>query len=244
MHLFLKRPNAQAYLKLTKLQTCLNPKKNEIYSPHQGASVKLTMFFGLIALLFVVSCTSTPPVVGPTTSTTSSRPQTFADKITGTWRSVSPEENNIGQFSTRELRLTATRWEMIYTLAQDAEMKNRILVFKSEGPYSLEGNPTKQTATQNVTFKFSKKFLNRLTKDRRLAKIYKLDECKLGLKQELDVTEKGCSFVPKLEECPQEYDLIKLEGDVIHLGTRPQDNNICTTDRRPESVGAPLKRVL
>lgn len=205
--------------------------------------MRYAVLFGLVALLMLTSCTLKPKSQQTSATKEETALSSLPAKMAGGWRSLSPEANNIGQYATREFRFTLSRWEMIYTLATDAEMKHPIFIFRTEGPYSVDGHSTKLTGAHEAQFGFAKKYINVKTKDRKLAKVFKFDDCKLQIGKEADVTEKGCSFVPKLEECPQEFDIVKVEGGQLFLGARPQDNNICTADRRPEAMGLPLKRI-
>lgn len=203
--------------------------------------INFVVLSGLVASLALTGCQTNPKTSGSSEKETTSN--TLAGKMVGDWRSVAPEQNNIGQYATREFRFTLSRWEMIYTLATDIEMKKPIFIFRTEGPFTIEAASSKLPGAYNAQFRFSKKFINVKTKDRRLAKVFKFDDCKLVVGKEADVTDKGCSFVPKIEECAQEFDVVKIEGNNLYLGARPQDNNICTVDRRPEALGLALKRI-
>ena len=44
-------------------------------------------------------------------------------------------------------------------------------------------------------------------------------------------------------DCPSDYDIVSLDDTgSLHFGARPQDNNMCTPDKRPTALGVPLTR--
>ena len=44
-------------------------------------------------------------------------------------------------------------------------------------------------------------------------------------------------------DCPSDYDVVRLDDTgSLHFGARPQDNNMCTPDKRPTALGVPLTR--
>lgn len=52
--------------------------------------------------------------------------------------------------------------------------------------------------------------------------------------EERDVTMTGCLWLEPLSGCPQEYDLVSVQGRLLILGERPPaGRNICAPERRP-----------
>jgi hypothetical protein len=63
--------------------------------------------------------------------------------------------------------------------------------------------------------------------------------------KEQDILEAGCptmGFQPRAA-CPSDHDVIFVNGDTLQFGQRPPDNDMCTPERRPKALGAPLTRV-
>ena len=47
-----------------------------------------------------------------------------------------------------------------------------------------------------------------------------------------------------IADCASDHDIVKLVDGVLHFGSRPQDNNMCTAEKRPTSFegGAQVTR--
>lgn len=163
--------------------------------------------------------------------------------ILGLWRSPSPEPAGNGQHFTKEYNISMGRWEMIHTHAADKEMKKILYVYRAEGSYSLAKPSQKAVGAFDLDFKMDRKFLNLRSKDKALAKELGVGNCKLTIGKEKDVSDEGCGFLKSIKECPQEYDLAKVEETGLRLGDRPTDGEVCTPDTRPEMLGGALKKL-
>jgi hypothetical protein len=52
-----------------------------------------------------------------------------------------------------------------------------------------------------------------------------------------DVTSTGCLWVTPVSACPQEFDLVKVDGNRLFLGERPQPGqNLCSKERRARKL--------
>jgi Adenomatosis polyposis coli down-regulated 1 len=52
-----------------------------------------------------------------------------------------------------------------------------------------------------------------------------------------DVTKTGCLWVTPVSACPQEFDLVKLDGNRLFLGERPPPGqNLCSEERRARTL--------
>jgi hypothetical protein len=47
-------------------------------------------------------------------------------------------------------------------------------------------------------------------------------------------------FLTPVNDCPQEYDLVRIDGNNLQLGARPADRNMCSEEKRPKSLSLPL----
>jgi hypothetical protein len=55
--------------------------------------------------------------------------------------------------------------------------------------------------------------------------------------QPQDVSETGCLWVTPTSACPKEFDLVKVEGNRLFLGERPQPGqDLCHEDRRAQKL--------
>ncbi len=41
-----------------------------------------------------------------------------------------------------------------------------------------------------------------------------------------------------IASCPADYDLVKVENDALVFGSRPADNDMCSSEKRPTSLSA------
>jgi len=63
-------------------------------------------------------------------------------------------------------------------------------------------------------------------------------------RQPRDVSATGCFWVTPTSACPKEFDLVKVEGNRLFLGERPQPGqDLCSEDRRAQKLRSlPLVR--
>ena len=53
-----------------------------------------------------------------------------------------------------------------------------------------------------------------------------------------DISESGCAKLGQrpLKDCGADFDLVKVEGDVLTFGERPADQDMCTEAKRPKAL--------
>lgn len=158
----------------------------------------------------------------------------------GTWKSETVENAGNGLYGTRSFTLQDNRWEIDFTGYGDKEQKYPLFRFHGEGPYTIGQASAKVSGAYDATFAFDKKEVTLLAQDPKVAQQLGFASCGLTVGQPKDVSDSGCSFVPSITACGQEYDIVRQEGDTLYLGARPADNNLCTIDQRPATVGYPL----
>ncbi|CAN5857227.1 hypothetical protein BH24ACI1_BH24ACI1_18780 [soil metagenome] len=88
--------------------------------------------------------------------------------------------------------------------------------------------------------KFNKKNLTLLTDEISVIRRFNLADCNLIKGKEKDILDTGCSFLTPVNDCPQEYDLVRIDGNNLQLGARPADRNMCSEEKRPKSLSLPL----
>ncbi len=166
---------------------------------------------------------------------------TPSDGLTGFWVSEGAEDLGNGTFGTRELAINDGVWDMLFTLYTDKELTKPVFTTEFQGTYELQGaSSSLLPGARNAVFRFSHKFLTPLTDDAGVLAEMAMDTCGLVTNEESDISETGCSFIPSVKTCGQEYDIVKVESGKLWLGERPVDNNLCTEDRRPAVFGVPL----
>lgn len=198
------------------------------------------IIFGLVASLMISACASNQKTEAPKSAVIV---EPALPNLRGNWRSSEPEMIAKGLFSTREYRINQSRYEMVYSLASDKDMKKLLMVYRAEGPYTVEAPSVSVPGANLATFKASRRFLKLKSRDPKLVKVLGLEKCNLVPNQEIDVTEKGCGIVESVAECGQEFNLVKLDNEQLFLGERSLDKRLCTADERPTQLGPPLKKL-
>lgn len=133
------------------------------------------------------------------------------------------------------------KWTLDFTLALDPEMKMQVFKFRTFGTYKIQEKSTKVADTYNAVFYEEKKLLTLKTSDENLIKAFGFTPCNLTVGIEQDVSEKGCSGWKSVKDCPGDYDLLSLDNDgKLYFGNRPQDNDMCSADKRPTSLTPPV----
>lgn len=162
--------------------------------------------------------------------------------INGQWISAHPEKTASGNFGIREFGFYKDNWELKFTLYKNNRLTEPLFTFRTAGKFKLAetaGDPT----IYNALFQFDRKFLTIKTKDLSVLEAIGLDRCGLEFEKEKDITETGCGYLLSKKICGQEYDLVSLKAGTLFLGTRPVSGGMCTEDKRPLTLGYPLKKI-
>ena len=61
---------------------------------------------------------------------------------------------------------------------------------------------------------------------------------KVGAKQ--DLLAGGCAELGArpVAQCASDNDVVKVDGDRLWFGQRPADNDMCSSEKRPQALGA------
>lgn len=159
--------------------------------------------------------------------------------ISGHWASATCEPGGPMTFLKRDFVLTQSTWQLDLSVYGDAACTNESFTDQIAGPYTL-GNPSSVIpgATEAVfviksdvwTAK-SAMFATTLTQAGCGAQPWQV-----GVSQ--DVTQTGCLGISqKVSDCPQEYDVVKVDGNNLYFGNRTM--SICKVQDRPTSLGSP-----
>ena len=164
------------------------------------------------------------------------------ENLSGTY--VDPSPYNYGQaFGKRIFTFDKGKWTLDFTLSLDPEMKMQVFNFRTFGTYKVQAKSTKVADTYNAVFYEEKKFLTLKTSDENLIKAFGFAPCNLTVDIEQDVSVNGCSGWKSVNECPGDYDLLSLDKDgKLYFGNRPQDNDMCSPDKRPTSLTPPVTK--
>ncbi|MDX1960244.1 MAG: hypothetical protein SFU98_16870 [Leptospiraceae bacterium] len=144
----------------------------------------------------------------------------------------------------REFSFENGKWTLFFTLALDPEMKLPVFTFRTLGTFKIEEKSSSVKQAYNALFMEEKKFVTLKTNDKNLIQAFRFAECDLEKDVEKDISEKGCSAWKSVSECPGDYDLLSLDNEgKLYFGERPQDNNMCSPDKRPTKLTPPVSKL-
>lgn len=147
-------------------------------------------------------------------------------------------------FGKRVFTFNKGKWTLHFTLALDPEMKMQVFQFRTFGTYKVQDKSTKVPNTYNAVFYEEKKLLTLKTSDENLINAFGFKPCHMTKDVEQDVSEQGCSVWKSVAECPGDYDLLSLDKEgKLYFGNRPQDNNMCSPDKRPSALTPPVVKI-
>lgn len=155
--------------------------------------------------------------------------------LSGTYASAAPEPWGPGAWGTRSFTFEGGRWGLTFTLALDPRMEAKVFSFRTLGPYRVL-EPVAGGA-HAADFGEERKFVTLHTPDPRLVQAFGLAGCGLVPGVEKDISEAGCARWKPVATCGTDHDLLAMDGQGrLFFGVRPQDNDMCTPDRRPAAL--------
>lgn len=162
------------------------------------------------------------------------------ENLSGTY--ADPQPYQYGQaFGERIFTFDKGKWTLHFTLALDPEMKMQVFQFRTFGTYKVQEKSDKVANTYHAVFYEEKKFLTLKTSDANLTNAFGFTPCNMTKDLEQDVSEKGCSAWKSVADCPGDYDLLSLDQEgKLYFGQRPQDNDMCSPDKRPTKLTPPV----
>ena len=139
-------------------------------------------------------------------------------------------------FGKRVFTFDKGKWTLVFTLALDPEMKKQVFDFRTYGNFIIQ-DKSNIPNTYKALFIEDKKFITLKTENKDLIQAFGFMDCNLEIGIEKDISEKGCSLWRPISECASDYDLLSLDDSgKLYFGERPQDNNMCTEDKRPTKL--------
>jgi hypothetical protein len=193
----------------------------------------------LIALVTCIAgCGSTQ---GPATSAAPLSPSSAA--LAGRWGSACTDPGS-GQAFRLRFDLTETTWSLAYEAFGDATCTTPTLTVQIDGGYTLGAASAVVAGAREGRFDFATKTVtphNAGVADF-LAQACGRTGFVVGRAADISVGCAGLGAYP-VTECPADHDIVLFDdAGNLHFGARPQDNNMCTPDKRPTAPGLPLTR--
>ena len=159
--------------------------------------------------------------------------------LVGTWLGPCfPSPAGDGSFNQLQFTFTEDTWTLDYVANGDDACTVPFMTVHIEGPYTLEDASETVEGARNGTFGFTTKTVTPNLED---AVAVVNDACgttEAALDTAFDLAA-GCAGLGAypIADCPADYDIVKLNEDgTLTFGARPQDNNMCTADKRPTEL--------
>lgn len=141
-------------------------------------------------------------------------------------------------YLTRDFTLTETTWHLDLVIFGDKDCSFPLFSVAIDGPYTLGGLSAKVDGATEGEFAYTSNVWTAL--DASMVDVFNQAGCgagnwAVGAPQEVGGT--GCiGFAHKVSECPQEYDIVAIDGGALFFGERITD--MCKEEGRPAALGA------
>jgi hypothetical protein len=162
--------------------------------------------------------------------------------LSGTYSDPKPYEYGKA-FGHRTFTFQEGKWTLDFYLSFDPEGKQKIFSFRTLGNFKVLEESAEVVNAWNAVFYEDKKFLTLYSDDPGIKAAFRFQDCGLVSGLEKDISEAGCSAWKAVSECNEDHDLLMLSAEGgLHFGVRPQDNNMCTADKRPKALTPPVMK--
>ncbi len=154
---------------------------------------------------------------------------------------ASPGAGGSTTYAKRDFKLSKTDWALAYTVYGDAACQVSLGTIDMGGHYRLLGDSSRVSGAREAVFAFgsrtvtpaSQGFVDFLAKTSCGAKPW-------AVGTSIDILPDGCGELGArpVAACASDNDIVSLDGNRLWFGQRPADNDMCTPDKRPQSLGA------
>lgn len=164
--------------------------------------------------------------------------------ISGRWLSAcmpSPQADGSTQSIRLDFALTQSDWTLDYVTHGDDACTVPVVTVAIAGPYTLEQESAEVEGAWEARFGFTSKTI-RPEVDGLRDYLNSLEGCgsaEFVTGEAQDVYASGCPAFGQYprSSCEADFDLVKLDGDALYFGARPADNDMCTPEKRPTTIG-------
>jgi len=162
-----------------------------------------------------------------------------ATDLAGSWMSdcfLSPTGD--GNFYQVTVEMTPSAWDLDYVAHASSICDSPIFSVEVAGDYLLEGASSSEAGARDAVFGFTSRTITPNTSEavELVNTACSVTDAAEGVA--LDISG-GCAGVGAypISECPADYDIVNLsdDGTELSFGGRPEDNDMCTPDRRPDT---------
>jgi hypothetical protein len=167
-----------------------------------------------------------------------------APDIAGKYRSACTPNGN--QRFVLDFDIRKDSWGLDYIVYGDDSCAQKFLTVRIEGPYEVDGASDAVTSANDAVFRFTKKTVT----PHAAAAVGFLESeqgCNIkGFKEgeATDIGQTGCAALGQrpIAQCGADYDLVQVDAEGIRFGDRPQDNDMCTPEKRPKALSPLVSR--
>jgi hypothetical protein len=209
------------------------------HRPYLRTAIRTTLACALCAALGGISVSPARADTAPSLVSSKAPLQQLA----GTYSSIAAEDWGRGAFGHRTFSFERGRWNLRFTLALDPGLQNRVFEFRTLGSYQVLRESKAVRGAFDALFLEDRKYVTLLTDNAELTKAFGLAECGLVPGVEKDISESGCARWKPVSVCREDHDLLALDtSGYLYFGVRPEDNDMCTPDKRPMRLIYPVAK--
>lgn len=162
--------------------------------------------------------------------------------LDGIYESTAPEQW-YGGYGSRRFEFENGRWSLVFDFAFDPALQQRVFTFRTYGPYRVLARSTSEPRAFEAVFTEEAKFVTFYPDDAQLLTQFGMADCGLAPGVESNISASGCANWRPVSLCNEDHDLLGIDAEgLLYFGVRPQDNNMCTPERRPTQLLPPVRR--
>lgn len=163
--------------------------------------------------------------------------------LEGRYTSAAPEPWGAA-YGFRDFAFDRGRWSLRFTLSLDPDGRQPVFAFRTGGGYRVLAPSAQVPGAFEAVFLEEAKWVTLLSEDPALATAFGLADCGLTPGIERDISASGCARWKPVAACGEDHDLLALDADGgLRFGVRPEDNDLCTAERRPTALLPAVRRV-
>jgi hypothetical protein len=161
--------------------------------------------------------------------------------MVGHW--VSPERESVTNpdgsvyYIVRDYTFTDDAFRAVTSVYGDPVSDVKFYTATIDGTYKLVGDSKTVPDATDIDFTFVQVMME--ADSMAFVDIFMKSKCgdgMWGLYTPQDVGKTGCLSFRSIADCPAEYTIVKVQGDSLQLGVRPEDGDICSAGKRPKEL--------
>ena len=143
-----------------------------------------------------------------------------------------------GSYTQLTFEMSETTWALDYVSHGNSTCSAPFLAFNIGGDFVLEGPSSVDEGARDGIFSFASRTVTPFAPEaaEMINGACSTDEATPGEAYDL---QDGCLALGSypIADCPADYDIVKLseDGTELSFGARPEDNNMCTPEARPDT---------